>query len=659
MSGYNTPLRAFGIPPLIHSHAVRRAFTLASLFLPLAVLAQRANENAVTAADDAFGTTVGSQAIGLYDAENVRGFSPRDAGNLRMEGLYFDQQTFSTNGCLVVEQSVRVGLAAQSFDFPSPTGIADFTLHASGPDNLVSVVLSKGSFGMTSLQLEGQGTVPGRPLSASLCFHRFFNSDPEFARRSRNTETGVVVRGQPSAGLELTAFWGKVGGNEHGEVPLVFADGVNEIPVFSNSQLPVQDWTRWRWDELTAGAIVRSTGAGPWTLRAGVFHSAVHNPENFYDLFVDVAPDRTADRILDILPPLRAQATSAEFHLQHLSAHQTHVQQWSFTLRGKSVARNPGGDSVTDLGRVSIDDQLPVPEPTLVFSTPNQDRVRQFGLGVSFEERWPGRGSVGIGAQAVDYQRSVEDPAAGTAKQHQTPILASARFTANPWRKVLIYGSYTRGLEDAALAPANAQNRGASPPATATWQADAGMSITPRPGTQILVGVFEVRKAYFNLDAARDYAQLGQVRHRGLEMSATINGERGLTAVLGGLWMRQDVLRPGDGASAQREIPLGSVPLLLNANCDYAPSQWGPWGLAVELQWLSSRPVTTDDLVRLPAATTASLRVRRKLSLLGHAGVARLEMLNIADATALRLKSSGEITPDLGRRLSLTVALDY
>src|SRR4051812_14595775 len=92
--------------------------------LPLATLAQRVEDNAVTAADDAFGTSVGTQAIGLYDAEGVRGFSPKDAGNLRIEGLYFDQQTFEANRCLVAGQSVRVGLAAQAFDFPAPTGIA-------------------------------------------------------------------------------------------------------------------------------------------------------------------------------------------------------------------------------------------------------------------------------------------------------------------------------------------------------------------------------------------------------------------------------------------------------------------------------------------------------------------------------------------------------
>ena len=55
------------------------AVALAAL-APMHAYAQRADENAVTAADDAFGTKVGSQSIGLYDSEHVRGFSPRAAG---------------------------------------------------------------------------------------------------------------------------------------------------------------------------------------------------------------------------------------------------------------------------------------------------------------------------------------------------------------------------------------------------------------------------------------------------------------------------------------------------------------------------------------------------------------------------------------------------
>ena len=140
------------------------ALALAAL-APIRAHAQRADENAVTAADDAFGTTIGSQSIGLYDIEHVRGFSPRAAGNLRIEGLYFDQQTYLNNRCVFVEETVRVGLAAQFFDTPSPTGIANFSLHATGPKDGASAVLVRGPFLRTvlsrGLQLRHR---PGTPF---------------------------------------------------------------------------------------------------------------------------------------------------------------------------------------------------------------------------------------------------------------------------------------------------------------------------------------------------------------------------------------------------------------------------------------------------------------------------------------------------------------
>ena len=76
------------------SRTVRRRCWKASLalgFAPLAV-GQHASDNAVIAADDAFGTTIGTETIGLYGPDQVRGFSPQTAGNARIDGLYFDQQ---------------------------------------------------------------------------------------------------------------------------------------------------------------------------------------------------------------------------------------------------------------------------------------------------------------------------------------------------------------------------------------------------------------------------------------------------------------------------------------------------------------------------------------------------------------------------------------
>jgi iron complex outermembrane receptor protein len=76
------------------AHRARRAAaTAVSLCVlaataPVATHAQRVDENAVQQAEDAFGITVGDEEIGLYSIEDARGFSPKDAGNLVIEGLY-------------------------------------------------------------------------------------------------------------------------------------------------------------------------------------------------------------------------------------------------------------------------------------------------------------------------------------------------------------------------------------------------------------------------------------------------------------------------------------------------------------------------------------------------------------------------------------------
>lgn len=71
------------------THMFKTAATLALLLAArlggaLPSHAQRVGENPVTAAEDAFGTSVGGESIGLYHPGNVRGFSPITAGNVRL-----------------------------------------------------------------------------------------------------------------------------------------------------------------------------------------------------------------------------------------------------------------------------------------------------------------------------------------------------------------------------------------------------------------------------------------------------------------------------------------------------------------------------------------------------------------------------------------------
>ena len=71
----------------------------------------RADENAVTEAEDAFGYSVGRESLGIYDADDARGFSPTAAGNLRIDGLYF-APVVGLPGLSVEWQSIKGGLSA-------------------------------------------------------------------------------------------------------------------------------------------------------------------------------------------------------------------------------------------------------------------------------------------------------------------------------------------------------------------------------------------------------------------------------------------------------------------------------------------------------------------------------------------------------------------
>src|SRR5689334_4208242 len=105
-----------------------RIAAIALACMPAGANAQsRSNENAVTQAEDAFGFSVGRESLGIYNAGNARGFSPAAAGNLRIDGLYFDQQ-WGLSSTLVDSTSIKVGLFAQGYPFAAPSGIVDQSL---------------------------------------------------------------------------------------------------------------------------------------------------------------------------------------------------------------------------------------------------------------------------------------------------------------------------------------------------------------------------------------------------------------------------------------------------------------------------------------------------------------------------------------------------
>ncbi|MBV8909623.1 MAG: TonB-dependent receptor, partial [Gammaproteobacteria bacterium] len=463
------------------------------------VLAQRADQNAVTAAEDAFGTTTGYQAIGLYSLGDARGFNPQQAGNLRIEGLFFDMPGMYLNECLTSAVTMKVGIAAQSYSFPAPTGIVDVRLATPDGTPSVSALAGGGSFRESNVLLEGRGSVSDH-VSGFACAAFNRNFQPDYALRAANGTFASLWRWHPGERTDVRAFWAHQTGGAHQIIPIVYTDGLLPAPLFVARQLATQDFTSQGWQTTEVGVIVRETFDTPWFLSVGLFRARERDRQNFVEEYLSVLPDGTADHELDVVPVLNADSTSGELLLARKFGAGAHERTLEMMIRGRRAERDFGGDSLFDYGPVTLHSPPPTVPAVYMTSPVNGDETRQLDVGAQWEERWKGLGSIGIGIMRSDYRRTtnLQPGERASGGQTATPWLPSLRAKLEATSTLAVYASYLQGLEDSALAPSTAVNFGEPPPATRSRQTDAGLRWAPDDKTSIVVGGLEIKKSYFN-----------------------------------------------------------------------------------------------------------------------------------------------------------------
>jgi iron complex outermembrane receptor protein len=557
---------------------------------------------------------------------------------------------------MVRETTMRVGIAAQSYSFPAPTGIADLSLRIPGDKVLASAILARGPFDAASADLEAQLPLLDNTLGVDLCAGYRENFEIDVLRKSHTSAFGTTFRWRPAAATEIVPFWSYVVGGARRIVPVVYTDGTLPLPLFRTQDLGIQDWTNWGWHQTTFGAVLKSALGDRWALAAGLFHSLERDPMG-YDPYLTLLSPRTADSVMDVVPPFMAESTSGELRLSRIFSHGAHQQELQLAVRGRTVNREFGGDSITDFGTIDLTSRALIAQPNVVFAPVSRDRTRQLDFGLTFEERWQGVGSFAVGVLSDHYRRSVLVPGEGLDMDRTNPHLVSLRLTIETGRPLILYGSFVQGLEDSALAPVSADNRNEPPPATRTRQVDGGLRWKPSENFALIFGAFDIHKPYFNVDADNIYTQLGRLQYRGLETSLSYNNA-GLTVLLGGVFIQPRVTREIAESGATGDVPLGPVPLTVTANVDYAPPRWGPW--AASLQWnrLSSRVATTDNSIYLPALSTLAAGVRYHWTLRSRPWTLRLDGFNLTDSRGLHVSNLDVVLPEQRRRFMLTLATD-
>ena len=119
---------------------------------------------------------------------------------------------------------MRVGISAQGYPFPAPTGIADYSLRKPGEKRLLSVVARAGPYDATVGQLDLSLPIDGTKLGVQAGIG-YSNDNQHFGGTPQYLSMAVTPVWRPSEGVEIIPFWSSVKTSSQEAQTLVFTAG--------------------------------------------------------------------------------------------------------------------------------------------------------------------------------------------------------------------------------------------------------------------------------------------------------------------------------------------------------------------------------------------------------------------------------------------------
>lgn len=625
-----------------------------------AAFAQKVEENAVTEAEDAFGKSIGSERTGLYGNDDVRGFSPVDAGNTRIEGLYFDQVDRLSQR-LIQSSTIHVGISAQHYPFPAPTGIVDYRLTDTSGPFTAALDMEIGEYGGPRFSAEMQTPIVGDSLSFAMGFGGRNQAKPEGGTITlRNL--GVLATWRPYAGASLTAFAGGINSRDDEARPTLFPTGNLLPPEMPRRVFLGQEWAEKSYNIRSMGAIALLP-MGEWRIDAGLFRSKRDYFHTHADLMSGIAADGSvASRTIIADGNNLDDSVSGEVRLTRAWKQGAFTHELTASLRGRDKRRLFGGTQRILLGPSSAFEADFRPAPAVVLGPENADHVRQVTYGAGYSLNWSRHGSLEGSVSKIAYRKTVDfaDPLRGDVMTRDDPIVWNLSASAILSNRLALYAGYVTGLEEALIAPEIAVNRSESPPAIHTRQIDAGLRFAITPKITLVAGLFSVRKPYYNLDPAQRYRELGVVESRGVELSLTGQVRPGLSVVLGTVLLDPKISGEAVKSGLIGERPIASLTRRSIANIDWRPGAGtSPFSLDVAIDSQSARNANSANTLSAPALTRINLGGRFRFDLASHKALIRVQALNLFDSYGWNVSSSGGFTYTDSRTVTVQLLIDF
>jgi len=616
----------------------------------------RSSDNAVTQAEDAFGFSVGRESLGIYNAGYARGFSPVSAGNLRINGLYFDQ-AYNLSGTILGATSVKVGLSAQGYPFAAPSGIYDQTLRTPADTGGASFVGNFDSNGTWGAEIDGS-----LPVNGNLSLGYGVNATRTgFADGTSNWvhTVSLIGRWRPASGIEIMPFWSLTDDfdDEAGTFYVPAGKFLPQTARPDHNEGP--EWSDFRYTGLNTGLLASARLSQNTVLRLGAFRSVNDIKTSFTNLLASEQPDGSGERLLFADPPLKSWSNSGELRLSHSIPDGPRLHVFHLSVRERNARREFGGGDFLDLGPGRIGVDVTVPRPAgFNFSEPSHDRVKQTTVGLAYDGRWKNVGEISFGVSKAHFRKDTVLPGVPVASARSQPWLYNGTAAANVGKSVVVYAGYARGLEESGTAPPNAANRNQPLPVILTQQKDAGVRITLSKSVKAVAGVFDLSRPYFGFDSANIFRQVGTVRSRGAEFSLSGSVTPKLNIVAGAVLIDGKVTRIAGvpGVIGDRPVGLSPHQLSLNANWN-SPVK----GLELDTTVINRAPAasTTDNLVFIPAKWRWDVGGHYHFKLAKRDATLRLQVFNLTGKTGWGIAGSGIYTSLPGRSLQGYLAVDF
>lgn len=641
---------------------MRRFFTAAFIcLLPGTALAQ-ADANPVKSASDAFGHKRGDEAIGLYDERSVRGFSLEAAGNYRLNGTYFVKNSGVSN-IFIDSSTVRIGYNTIETLLPGPSGVVDYRLRDPLPGEKHLVTATYDVYGQPVAEINFRGGAPSGSSSYSIGIGRNFDvRNAQGGRGGEDLLVAGITRVSDSA-TRLQIFAGEYRYRRRSEFRVIAKADVLPPKVARGRYLgPERSFDEGQ--RRIAGLLFDHQFAERYGIGATLAFGQ-EDPTRATPQFFESESGSTASGYLVAVPQQRSTAISSEVRAFAEARRKASTHRFDITLRYRQSAARFGGAKAYPFDTVILGERpLDIPEPDFgPLKADQQVDVRQFGIGAGYRGSIAERTRLNAGILKSLYRKTYVGPAGGS-RSKSAPLLYNLGASYRIGRDVDLYASYSRGLEEAGVAPSAAANRNEILDAILVRQAEVGFRWLLAPELNLFLSAFENKKPYAGIDPADNfYRFLGNVRHRGVEASFTGRPAQGLQIVAGGVLLDPEIINRGQsGPHPLRPVAVPRFRAIFNADFTV------PWirGLSIDagLQHTGSRAVRSSrsasgDQLQATALTTLNAGFRFAFKLGTNDAVVRGQILNLTNSFAWDVNSSETLAYNEPRRARILFTIRF